>query len=120
MKEATNTHTRIQINIYIILYINNTMMGYKSGNSFEMMANNKYSQTKTHNQHCACGQLSIPTPPAEKIRSMKKESNHLGKESNHLGQKERALNARKHRERKQHFLQYRNKFKALPKISRYF
>lgn len=47
---------------------NNTMMGYKSGNSFEMMANNKYSQTKTHNQHCACGQLSIPTPPAEKIR----------------------------------------------------
>lgn len=44
------------------------MMGYKSGNSFEMMANNKYSQTKTHNQHCACGQLSIPTPPAEKIR----------------------------------------------------
>lgn len=37
---------------------------------------------------------------------MKKESNHLGKESNHLGQKERAveLNARKHREREQHFL----------------
>lgn len=29
------------------------MMGYKSGNSFEMMANNKYSQTKIHNQNTA-------------------------------------------------------------------
>lgn len=55
------------------------MMGYKSGNSFEMMANNKYSQTKTNNQLRLWTTLNSNTTRGKHSLN-EKESNHLGKE----------------------------------------